>query len=46
MAVAVPVPVIASGGAGGPEDLRLALTDGRADAAFAATIFRFDAFPA
>jgi imidazole glycerol-phosphate synthase subunit HisF len=45
VAAAVPVPVIASGGAGGPEDLRLALTEGRADAALAATIFHFDASP-
>ena len=42
---AVSVPVIASGGAGSPEHLRLALTDGRADAALAASIFHFDAYP-
>jgi cyclase len=36
---AVPVPVIASGGAGEPEHLRAVLTDGRADAALAASIF-------
>jgi cyclase len=42
---AVTVPVIASGGAGEPEDLRLALTDGGADAALAASIFHFDAHP-
>jgi cyclase len=37
--------VIASGGAGEPEHLRRALTDGRADAALAATIFHFDSYP-
>jgi imidazole glycerol-phosphate synthase subunit HisF len=42
---AVAVPVIASGGAGEPEHLREVLTDGRADAALAASIFHFDAFP-
>ncbi len=36
---AVPVPVIASGGAGSPEHLRLALVEGGADAALAASIF-------
>jgi imidazole glycerol-phosphate synthase subunit HisF len=45
IAGAVSVPVIASGGAGAPEHLRLALTDGRADAALAASIFHFDAYP-
>jgi cyclase len=45
VAAAVPVPVIASGGAGEPEHLRRALTDGRADAALAATIFHFDSYP-
>ena len=45
VAAAVPVPVIASGGAGSPEHLRQALTDGRADAALAASIFHFDASP-
>ncbi len=43
VAAAVPVPVIASGGAGSPEHLREALTEGRADAALAASIFHFDA---
>jgi imidazole glycerol-phosphate synthase subunit HisF len=42
---AVPVPVVASGGAGEPEHLRAVLTDGEADAALAASIFHFDAFP-
>lgn len=38
---AVPVPVIASGGAGTLEHLREVLTDGKADAALAASIFHF-----
>ncbi|MCA9855637.1 MAG: imidazole glycerol phosphate synthase subunit HisF, partial [Dehalococcoidia bacterium] len=38
---AVPVPVIASGGAGGPEHMVEALTEGRADAVLAASIFHF-----
>ena len=42
---AVPVPVVASGGAGGPEHLREVLTEGEADAALAASIFHFEAFP-
>jgi imidazole glycerol-phosphate synthase subunit HisF len=45
VAAAVPVPVIASGGAGEPEHLLRALTDGRADAALAATIFHFESYP-
>lgn len=36
---AVPIPVIASGGAGRPEDFLEVFTDGRADAALAASIF-------
>ncbi|MCS6798799.1 MAG: imidazole glycerol phosphate synthase subunit HisF [Myxococcota bacterium] len=36
---AVDVPVIASGGAGGPEHVRAALVEGGADAALAASIF-------
>lgn len=36
---AVPVPVIASGGAGEPEHFRQALTEGGADAALAASLF-------
>ncbi len=35
----VGIPVIASGGAGGPEDLLAVLTEGHADAALAASIF-------
>ncbi|MCS7083347.1 MAG: imidazole glycerol phosphate synthase subunit HisF [Bacteroidetes bacterium] len=37
----VPVPVIASGGAGEPEHLLQALQEGRADAVLAASIFHF-----
>jgi cyclase len=39
LAERVSVPVIASGGAGGPDDFRAALQEGRADAALAASIF-------
>lgn len=45
VAAAVPIPVIASGGAGEPEHLRAVLTEGRADAALAASIFHFDSHP-
>jgi cyclase len=38
----VPVPVIASGGAGAPAHFAEALTTGGADAALAATLFHFD----
>ncbi|MEO6398667.1 MAG: imidazole glycerol phosphate synthase subunit HisF [Tepidiformaceae bacterium] len=38
---AVTVPVIASGGAGGPEHMVAALTEGKADAVLAASIFHF-----
>ena len=38
---AVPVPVVASGGAGSIEHIRDALVDGRAHAALAASIFHF-----
>jgi cyclase len=41
---AVPVPVIASGGAGGPVHMVEALTDGRADAVLAASIFHFGTY--
>ncbi len=41
VADAVPVPVIASGGAGKPEHLYDALEQGRADAVLAASIFHF-----
>lgn len=37
----VPIPVIASGGAGAPEHFRDALTVGKADAALAASVFHF-----
>lgn len=39
VADAVDVPVIASGGVGGPEHVRAGLVEGRADAALAASIF-------
>lgn len=39
VADAVPVPVVASGGAGSPEHMRQVLTDARADAALAAGVF-------
>ncbi|MBM4031651.1 MAG: imidazole glycerol phosphate synthase subunit HisF [Planctomycetes bacterium] len=38
---AVTIPVIASGGAGGPEDMLRVLTEGKADAALAASIFHY-----
>ena len=41
VAAAVPVPVVASGGAGCPEHLADAVTVGKADAALAASIFHF-----
>ena len=41
---AVSIPVIASGGAGTIEHMREALTDGKADAALAASIFHFGEF--
>ncbi|MGH7721862.1 MAG: imidazole glycerol phosphate synthase subunit HisF [Candidatus Dormibacteria bacterium] len=44
-AAAIPVPVIASGGAGEPEHLRVVLTEGGADAALAASIFHFESYP-
>jgi cyclase len=39
VAEAVPVPVIASGGAGAPEHFVEVLTEGKADAALAASLF-------
>lgn len=45
VADAVQIPVIASGGAGHPRDLAAVLTEGRADAALAASIFHEGAFP-
>jgi cyclase len=41
---AVKVPVVASGGAGSPEDMVKVLTTGRADAALAASIFHFNEY--
>jgi imidazole glycerol-phosphate synthase subunit HisF len=41
---AVSVPVVASGGAGHPEHLFRVLTDGKADAALAASIFHYNEF--
>ncbi len=41
VAEAVPVPVIASGGAGDAEDMRRVLSEGGADAALAASLFHF-----
>jgi len=38
------IPVIASGGAGGPEHMREALQEGEADAALAASIFHYGQF--
>jgi cyclase len=45
VARAVPVPVIASGGAGEPQHLVDVLTEGEADAALAASIFHFGNYP-
>jgi imidazole glycerol-phosphate synthase subunit HisF len=45
VAEAVQIPVIASGGAGHPRDLAAVLTEGRADAALAASIFHEGIFP-
>jgi cyclase len=39
---AVPIPVIASGGAGGPEHFAEVFLEGAADAALAASIFHFE----
>jgi len=41
---AVPVPLIASGGAGKPEHLYRAIVDGKADAVLAASIFHFGTY--
>ncbi len=41
IAESVSIPVIASGGAGTPEHFKDALTDGKADAALAASLFHF-----
>jgi len=40
----VPVPVVASGGAGTPDDMYKAITDGKADAVLAASIFHFGTY--
>lgn len=45
VAGAAHVPLIASGGAGGPAHIHAALTEGRADAALAASIFHFGTCP-
>lgn len=44
VAKATTVPVIASGGAGKPEDFVTVLTEGRADAALAASIFHYSKY--
>lgn len=44
VAEAVGIPVVASGGAGSPEHLYLALTEGKADAALAASIFHYNEY--
>ena len=44
VADAVHIPVVASGGAGGPEHMFEVLTEGKADAALAAGIFHYGAF--
>jgi cyclase len=44
VADAVGIPVVASGGAGEPEHLFRVLTEGRADAALAASIFHYDSY--
>jgi cyclase len=44
VAEAVRIPVVASGGAGSPEHLYLALTAGGADAALAASIFHYNEY--
>ncbi len=41
---AVKIPVVASGGAGSPEDMLKVLTTGHADAALAASIFHFNEY--
>ena len=44
VAEAVRIPVIASGGAGSPEHMSRVLTEGKADAALAASIFHFGTY--
>ncbi|HUW34395.1 MAG TPA: imidazole glycerol phosphate synthase subunit HisF [Planctomycetota bacterium] len=41
----VDIPIIASGGAGNPEHIYRVLTDGKADAALAASIFHYGNYP-
>ncbi len=45
VADAVEIPVVASGGAGNPEHLRVILTEGHASAALAASIFHYGTHP-
>jgi len=45
VAEVVRIPVVASGGAGHPEHLARVLTEGKADAALAASIFHYDEHP-
>ncbi len=40
----ISIPVIASGGAGSPEDIFRVLTEGKADAALAASIFHYEQY--
>ena len=44
VSAAVGIPVVASGGAGAPEHLYQALTEGRADAVLAASIFHYNEY--
>ena len=44
VAATVTIPVVASGGAGSPEHLYQILTDGKADAALAASIFHYNEY--
>jgi cyclase len=39
---AVDIPVIAGGGAGGPEDFYRAVSEGKADAVMAVSVFHFN----
>jgi cyclase len=45
VAETVAIPVVASGGAGSPEHLWQVLTEGKADAALAASIFHYNEYP-
>src|SRR5947208_1771874 len=45
VSTAVRIPVVASGGAGSPEHLYRVLTEGKADAALAASIFHYNEHP-